>query len=70
MARGSTTLPANPRSQKAMERKWAAESALQTLRRVEEIRRDPQLMRDARALATREMQALKKVAGSGPAKRK
>lgn len=59
---GSRGFPAVPKTNAARERVWAAQDALNTMRRSEEIKRDPKLLADARALANREMQALAKVA--------
>lgn len=54
-------LPTSPKTDKARMRVYAAQDALGTLRRAEEVRRDPGLMADARALAAREQAALAKV---------
>jgi hypothetical protein len=48
------------------ERRWEVESAMQTLARAEQIRKDPKLMSDVRQLAN----DLKKVVGRAPAKGK
>lgn len=65
MARGSTAIPAVPRTQKAQERKWAAEDALRTLTRAAEIQQDKGLMRDAKALANQQVAKLAAVAKGG-----
>jgi hypothetical protein len=44
------------------ERRWEVESAMQTLARAEQIRKDPKLMADVRTLAN----DLKKVVGRAP----
>ena len=62
-------VPAISKTYAAQERRWKAEEALRTMQRVEEIKRDTGLMRDARALAKQQMQSLAKVA-KAPAKRK
>lgn len=57
----SRSYPAVPKTDAARERMWRAQDALGTIRRAEEIKRDPGLMRDAKSLAKREIAALSKV---------
>lgn len=46
------------------EREWRAQDALRTLQAADQIKRDQALMRDARSLAKKQVQALSKVARS------
>lgn len=46
---------------RAREKKWRTESDLRTLREAEEIRCDRSRMRDAKAMATKEAAALRKI---------
>jgi hypothetical protein len=54
----------------AEERKWKAEDALRTLRRAEEIRNDPALMRAAQRMAKDEQAALARIADTKGSKRR
>lgn len=49
-------------SDKARERRYQVESALSTMQRAEEIKRDKGLMKDIKCLAKEQMSALGKVA--------
>jgi hypothetical protein len=46
------------RTPKAQERKWEIESALSTLKRADEIRKDAKMMADVKALAQQQMSVL------------
>jgi hypothetical protein len=50
------TIPATP---KAEMRKWEIESALSTLKRADEIRKDAKMMNDVKKLAQEQMSVLK-----------
>lgn len=56
------TIAKESKEDEARERKWKAEDALRTMQRAEEIKRDPDLCNDMKALAKEQMAALKKVA--------
>jgi len=43
------------------ERRWKAESALETIQRAEQHKKDKMLMRDVKAMAKEKMAAMKKV---------
>lgn len=48
-------------SQKAQERKWEIESALSTLKRADEIRKNAKMMSEVKALAEQQMNVLKSI---------
>jgi hypothetical protein len=52
------------------DRRWAAESAMETLARAEAIQKDRRLMTDVKKLASERIASLQKVAGKTPAGRK
>lgn len=54
-------MPSKPTSaQKEQERRWKAEDALRSIQRAEEVKRDKDLMKDVRELATEQVNNLKK----------
>ena len=57
-----------PKTQKQQERRWAAESALSTLTRAAEHKKNPTLMRDVKALAREQVRTLSSVTGRGKGK--
>ena len=65
MAKGtsSPSLSRTPKSDKARERLWAAQSGLESLKHAEEVKKNPALMRDVKVLAKQEQAALAKVTG-------
>jgi len=61
-AKKSTTKKSSPTvssSSKAEMRKWEIESALSTLKRADEIRKDAKMMNDVKKLAQEQMSVLK-----------
>jgi hypothetical protein len=62
MARKSSGLMGPSENQ---ERKWRAESALDTLTRAEEIKKDAGLMRDVKKVADTRVKAVESVIGRG-----
>ena len=65
MAKAPSRLSAAPRTDAARQRLWAAQDALGAIKRAEQVRSDPTLMRDVRALAKQEAKVLTKVTGGG-----
>ena len=63
MAKGSLALPAAPKTDAAQRRLWAAQEGLGAIKRAEQVKQDPRLMRDVQALARQEQKALAKVTG-------
>jgi hypothetical protein len=57
-----------PKTSAQQERAWRAQSALESIKRAEQVKSDPNLMRDVKALARQEQQALARVTGR-PGKR-
>jgi hypothetical protein len=57
--RTTTSISVTP---KAEMRKWEIESAMNTLRRAEEIRKDPKMMNDVKRLAQEQIKMLGNVA--------
>lgn len=47
-------------------RRYEVEDGLRTLRRAEEIKSDPKLMKDIKAEATKQVQMMGKIAGGAP----
>ena len=63
-AKKSTTKKSSPTvssSSKAEMRKWEIESALSTLKRADEIRKDTKMMNDVKKLAQEQMSVLKNI---------
>lgn len=58
-SRSSSTTPKVSASQKAEMRKWDIESALSTLQRADQIRKDSKMMADVKKLAQEQMNVLK-----------
>lgn len=52
------------KEQQARDRRYAAEDGLRSITRAEEIKSNPKLMRDIKALASEQAQTLKKVCKS------
>ena len=65
MAKGSRGLSttASPKTDAARQRLWAAQEGLSSIKRAEQVKQDPRLMRDVKALAKQEQAALAKVTG-------
>jgi len=66
MAKRKAKRKAQPavRSMAAQEREWQAQDDLRVLRQADEIRATPARVRAAKAIADKEMKALKKVTGA------
>ena len=62
MTKRTAAISATPRTDAARQRLYAAQDALGSLKRAEQVRRDPNLMRDVRVLAKQEQAALAQVA--------
>lgn len=61
MAKNAPRLSTTPKTDKARERLWAAQSAISTLQEAKRIQTNPSLLRDARTLATEQAKALKSI---------
>ena len=59
----SKAIPSTPKTSAQQERVWRAQSALESIKRAEQVKRDADLMRDVNALARQEQQALARVTG-------
>jgi hypothetical protein len=68
MAKGNGLMVGPPRPSDEQERKWRAESALETLHRAEEIRKDAQVMADVKKLAAEKIKTLSTIGGTDMAK--